>query len=107
TSALLLTKVNIGVFVLFSALGWWLLHHRSDVIRRWSMLLVSGGAIAMMFSLMGPLLGTAWVQTFAFVFAFSGMAVFLATTTTATAMVSWPVLRHFAVWGCGVGGGIL
>lgn len=89
TSALLLTKINVGIFAAFSAVGWWLLHHRAAALRRWAPALVGAAGVALPLGLMRPLLGTPWVQDFALVFGCSAVALVLATSVAATGRVSW------------------
>lgn len=107
TAALLLTKINIGIFVAFSACAWWLLHHRNDNLRRWAMVVVSGCAIVMPLVLMRPLLSTPWVQTYALVFACSGTAVALGIAVGATARVGGLALRQGLLAGGVIGGLVL
>jgi hypothetical protein len=103
-AALLLTKVNIGIFVFFSAAAWWLIYNTNAAIRRWSPLILTACAIVMVLALMRPLLGTPWVRTFAFVFAFSGFAIFLATASEAVGKVGWPEFKLAVFAACSVAG---
>ncbi|MDP3071283.1 MAG: hypothetical protein Q8N18_13415 [Opitutaceae bacterium] len=89
TAALLLTKINVGVFAAFSVVAWWLLHHERDGLRKWAPLLVSAAGVVLPFGLMRPLLGTAWVQDYALVFATSAVAVTLAIAAGATGRSGW------------------
>lgn len=89
TAALLLTKINIGVFAAFSACAWWLLHHQSESVRRWALPLTAVWGVALPYALMRPLLTSEWVQTFALVFALSAVAVMAATAAGATGRAGW------------------
>lgn len=89
---LLLTKINVGIFAAFSACAWLLLHHRHDAVRRWAPIAVAALGVVLPLALMRPLLGTAWVQDFAFVFAASAIALVLAAAVGATGRASWPAL---------------
>ncbi|HEX2854935.1 MAG TPA: hypothetical protein VHO24_17000 [Opitutaceae bacterium] len=93
TAALLLTKINIGVFAGFSAVAWGLLHHENTTVRRWAPPVLTVVAGLLPFALMRPLLGTPWVQTYAIMFACSGMAVMGAAGVGASSRVGWGVLR--------------
>lgn len=88
-AALLLTKINIGVFAAFSAVAWLLLHHTSDALRRWAPLLVGAAGVALPLGLMRPLLGTEWVRDYALVFATSALATVLAVAASATGRAGW------------------
>ncbi len=83
TAALLLTKINIGVFVAFSACAWLLLHHRAPAIRRWAPAALFVCGIVLPLALMRPLLGTDWVQSFALVWACAALAVIRAISLQA------------------------
>jgi hypothetical protein len=92
TAALLLTKINIGVFAAFSACAWWLLHHENDNLRRWALPLTAFWGVALPLALMRPLLTVPWVQTYAIVFAGSAVAVMAAGATGATGRIGWRAL---------------
>lgn len=77
-AALLLTKINIGIFAGFSVVMWWLLHDRALAGRGWARVVAGGLAVLLPFGLMRPLLGVPWVQTYALTFACSGAALILA-----------------------------
>ena len=87
TAALLLTKINIGVFAAFATCTWWALHHRNDSVRQWAPWVLGACTVAMPFALMRPLLGTPWVQDYALVFAGGGLATVLAVAAGATGRV--------------------
>ncbi len=91
-AALLLTKINVGIFAAFSAVAWWLLHHRARVLRRWAPVVVGIAGVALPFGLMRPLLGTPWVRDFAIVFSCSAIALAAATSRGATGRVNWRTL---------------
>ena len=73
-AALLLTKINVGAFVGWSAVVWWALHHRSEAVRKIACCALPLLTVALPFVLMRALLGTPWVQTYAIVFACSAAA---------------------------------
>ncbi len=91
-AALLLTKINIGVFAAFSACAWWVLHCEQPGIRRWALPLTAVWGAVLPYALMRPLLGTPWVQTYALVFAVSAVAVMAATAAGATGRAGWGTL---------------
>jgi hypothetical protein len=62
------------VFAALSTLALLLLHSRHDRVRRWAPWVLAGGAAVLPWLLMRPLLGTAWVQTYALVFMLSAVA---------------------------------
>jgi 4-amino-4-deoxy-L-arabinose transferase-like glycosyltransferase len=74
TAALLLTKINIGVFAGFAAVAWLILHHQNKSLRRWGAGALVVAVIVLPFALMRPLLETPWVQTYAILFACAGAA---------------------------------
>ena len=92
TAALLLTKINVGIFAAFSAVAWCLLHHRGEGLRRWAPVLVGIAGVALPLGLMRPLLGTPWVRDFAIVFGCSAVALAAATSRGATGRVNWRTL---------------
>lgn len=97
TAALALTKINVGAFAAFSAIAWFLLHHRAGPVRRIAPWLVTAGAIVLPFGLMRSLLGVDWVQTYAFVFACSAATAMLTVSLASTPVVDWKLWR----WGIG------
>lgn len=86
-AALTLTKINIGVFAAFAAGAWGLLHLRDDRLRRWAPWFLGVAVVILPLGLMRPLLGTPWVQTYAFAFAGSGIATLLAVGAQASGRV--------------------
>ena len=92
TAALLLTKINIGVFAAFSACSWWLLHHQNDNVRRWALPLTAVWGVALPLALMRPLLSAPWVQSYALVFACSAVAVMAAIASGSTGRAGWRAL---------------
>lgn len=86
-AALTLTKINIGVFAAFAAGAWGLLHLRDDRLRRWAPWLLGAAVVILPLGLMRPLIGTPWVQTYAFAFAGSGIATLLAVGAQASGRV--------------------
>lgn len=97
TAVLLLTKINIGVFVAFSAGAWLLLHHRSGRVHRWAPAVLLIGGTLLPLALMRPLLHVEWVQTFALVWACAAMAVVRATSINTEGRTDWGTLG----WGLG------
>lgn len=91
-AALALTKINVGGFVVIAGLSWILVHHQSAGIRRWSRPALMIGAVLLPLALMRPMLDSGWVQTFALVFACSGIAVIVATTRHASPIAGWGTL---------------
>ncbi len=89
---LLLTKINIGVFAAFSAIAWLGLYHENPNVRRWAPALLIITVAVLPFALMRPLLGTPWVQTYALMFAGSGIAAMGAASLGTTARVGWRAL---------------
>lgn len=99
TAALVMTKINVGAFLGFSAVCWWLLHHANPGMRRWALPLTLVLGVALPFALMRPLLGAAWVQTYAVVFACSAAALLLTVASHATGRVSGTALARGLVAG--------
>jgi hypothetical protein len=91
-AVLLLTKINIGVFAAFSTVAWFGLHHENNTMRRWAPALLIVVVVALPYALMRPLLGTPWVQTYALMFAGSGVAAMGAASLGATARIGWRAL---------------
>ncbi len=78
-AALLLTKINVGVFFLFGAGSWWLLHlNAAGFTPRRRTLLAALALAAMPFALTRPILDQPWVATFALVAACGGLTTVLA-----------------------------
>lgn len=92
-AALLLTKINIGVFAGFSAVVWLLLHHENQTIRRWAPVVLMAVVALLPFALMRALLGTPWVRTYAILFACGGIAATGAAGLGASSRIDWRVLR--------------
>ncbi len=98
--ALVLTKINVGGFVVLAALAWIALHHASAGIRRWAPWVVAAGGVLVPLALMRPMLGIGWVQTYALIFAATAVAAAVTTARAATAAAAWRTL------GWAVAGGI-
>ncbi|MBL9188308.1 MAG: hypothetical protein JNK23_12555 [Opitutaceae bacterium] len=101
-AALLLTKINVGVFAVFSTGVWWLLHTRVDALRRWAPAIVAAAGVVLPLGLMRALLGAPWVQDFALVFGCSMVATALAVGVGATGRVGWRPLAAGAAAAGGV-----
>ncbi len=104
TAALLLTKINIGIFVAFSACAWLLLHHRSLFVHRWAPALLLVGGTLLPLALMRPLLDAEWVQTFALVWACAAMAVIRALAINTEGRADWGTLGWGLAGAAAVGG---
>jgi hypothetical protein len=102
TAALLLTKINIGVFAGLATVAWLLLHHESVFVRRWSLPAIIFAAALLPFALMRPLLGTPWVRTYALMFACSGVAAIGAAARGATPRCGWRDWRTALISGLAV-----
>lgn len=90
--ALMLTKINVGGFVVLAALAWIALHHASAGLRRWAPWLVAVGGGLVPLALMRPMLGIGWVQTYALIFAAAAIAAAVATARAAPATATWRTL---------------
>lgn len=96
-AALVLTKVNVGIFAACSAVAWAGLHHEQVSLRRWAPGFLVVGAAALPFGLMRPLLDTRWALTFAVMFATGAIMAILACSRQTTPRVSWRTLRFGAL----------
>lgn len=96
--ALVLTKINVGGFVVLAALAWIGLHHAAAGVRRWAPFAVAVGAILVPLALMRPMLAIGWVQTYAVIFATTAIAAAV-TTARATAPVATGRTLGWAVAG--------
>lgn len=90
--ALVLTKINVGGFVVLAALAWMALHHNSTGLRRWAPWVVAVGGVLVPLALMRPMLGIGWVQTYAAIFAATAVAATVATARAASAAATWRTL---------------
>jgi len=97
-AGLFLTKINVGLFWICSAGAFLLLTTDHAVLRGRGAWLAAAGLAALPFLLMRPLLGEAWVLTWALMFALAGIAVCALVKTETT-----PVLRP-RDWLTGIGG---
>ena len=102
TAALLLCKINVGIFAGISLSAMWLLHHRDHRVRRWGPWALAMGLAALPFLLMKSLLAADWVQTCAIVFAFSAIAAIGAVASTATARFGSRQIAIAAMAGTGL-----
>jgi riboflavin transporter FmnP len=65
-AAVVLTKINVGVFLLLAAFAWLLLH--TPMAARWARWALALLFVALPFALMHTLFDAAWVRLFALVF---------------------------------------
>jgi hypothetical protein len=94
-AALLLTKINVGIFLLAGAGVWWALHLDEQAIgQRWRTVLMGGAMALMPYALMRGRMDLEWVRTFAIVASASGAAIVLAASRTATPFTRW---RDFGI----------
>ena len=96
-AALLLTKINVGIFVFAGAGAWWLLHLPAGPpgwrVPAW----IAGLLLAVLpLALMGEKLAAGWVATFAFVVVTSSTAVLLVTARGAPLITHWGNLLPLA-----------
>ncbi len=91
-AALALTKINVGGFVVLSALAWIFLHHDDARVRRWAPAALVLGGVLVPLALMRPMLGIGWVQTFALVFACSSAAAVAVIALDAAPRAGWRTL---------------
>lgn len=101
-AALVLTKINVGGFVVLSALAWIFLHHENDRVRRMAPAWLLAGCVLVPLALMRPMLGISWVQTFALVFACSGGAAILVIAPEAAPRAGWRTLGACLIGGTAV-----
>lgn len=106
TAALILTKINVGVFAALSVLAFFLLHASSLPLRRFAPWLIAAGLALLPFALMRALLGTPWVQTYALVFALAALpaagAAGFAAATEPRLRLGWRELRAALLGGIAV-----
>jgi hypothetical protein len=91
-AVLMLTKINVGVFAVYSACTWALLHHRDQFPRRWAPVVVATWSVFLPLLLMRPLLGTEWVQSYAYVFATSAISLVFAIALAGGGRIGWGAL---------------
>lgn len=78
-AALVLTKINVGVFLLAGVAAWWVLHVEIPWIPRPTRTVIVAGGLALLpVLLMGAQLGVPWVKTFALIASCSAVAVVIA-----------------------------
>lgn len=98
-AALALTKINVGGFVVLSALAWIFLHHENDRVRRAAPWALLAGCVAVPAVLMRPMLGIGWVQTFALIFACASIAAVLVIALEPSPRAGWRTLGTCIVSG--------
>jgi hypothetical protein len=102
TAALLLTKINVGVFATISTGAFLLLHHRSPFAQRWSPLVVMAGFAVLPWALMRALLHSPWVQTYAIIYSLSAVMVAGAAAVARTPCLSSREIRIVLAAAAGV-----
>lgn len=106
-AVLLLTKINVGGFAALSAVAWFLIHHKRAAIRRYAPICLIAGVVVLPFALMRPLLAADWVQTYAFLFACTGIAAVGAIAPVGDARTNARTLLTGLVWAAGAGSIVL
>ncbi|MSU47634.1 MAG: hypothetical protein EXS37_00800 [Opitutus sp.] len=110
-AALVLTKINVGVFAAISAGAFMMLNHRSPALQRWAPFIIAPGFALLPFALMRPLLHAPWVQIYAVIFSVSAAAASGAAAIARQPLFGWAEVRA-AILGAaavafGVGGIVL
>ena len=80
-AALLLTKINVGIFAAFAGVAWLSLHLRTGPVRRIAIAVVLVGCVLLPLLLMRDKLGEPWVMTLALTWS--------AAAVTAVATTAW------------------
>jgi hypothetical protein len=106
-AALVLTKINVGVFALISAGAFVVLNSAHPLAQRWSPWAISLGFAVLPFALMRPLLHAPWVQIYACIYAVGAAAVASAAAISRGALFGGRELRAFAVGGAIVALGVI
>jgi hypothetical protein len=89
-AALILTKINVGIFLFAAAAAWWGLHlDESRIGPRWRALLVGSGMVLLPCGLMRAQMDQAWVRTFALLATMGGVATVLAVARGRSAITRW------------------
>jgi hypothetical protein len=101
-AALALTKINVGGFVVLSALSWIGLHQENPRGRRWAPVLIGIGSMVVPLVLMRPMLGIEWVQVFVLVFACAGLAAAFTAPADTAPGAGAPTLGWCIVGGLGM-----
>jgi hypothetical protein len=89
TSALILTKINMGGLAALSAIAWYLLHDPHQAKRSWVVMFLMVAIAALPFALMRFLLGSPWVQTYAIMFACAGVPAIGAVGLASAPRITW------------------
>lgn len=96
-AALILTKINVGVFLVTAAGAWWALHlDDARWPRQWRTALVGAALALLPIALMAKLLDREWVATFALVASTGGVTVALAAARGARPLTRWRDLGWMA-----------
>ncbi|MSU66206.1 MAG: hypothetical protein EXS38_08935 [Opitutus sp.] len=97
-AALLLTKINVGIFLFAGAGAWWALHLDEKVIGQRGRTGLIGGAMALLpFVLMRGQMNLEWVRIFVVIAAAAGAATVLAVARGAEPVSRWGDLGALAV----------
>jgi hypothetical protein len=97
-AALVLTKINVGVFLLVGAGAWWTLHlDDGRVSRSWRTGLVGAALAVLPAVLMAKLIDREWVATFALVAGAGGLTVGFAASRGAPPLTRWSNLIPLTV----------
>jgi hypothetical protein len=73
SAALLLTKINVGIFFLGAVVSWLVVNSAPSSRARLATWIVAGGCVLLPFALMQALIHERWVQQFALVFAIAAL----------------------------------
>ncbi len=89
-AALVLTKINVGIFFLAGAAAWWGLHLSDQRLpASWRTAVITAAMALLPVALMRGQLAVGWVQTFAGVTATAGAAVALAAARGSRPLTRW------------------
>lgn len=94
-AAVALSKINLGAFLVLSAVAWLGWHAASAQLRRWAPVVIAAGGMVIPLLLMRPLLDREWVQTFALLVAGAAVSAALVMPRTAAPLAG----RALLGWG--------
>lgn len=102
-AALLLTKINIGIFLLAGAGAWWVLYlDEPRLPLKWRMVAIAAAMALLPLALMRAQLDVEWVRNFAIVAACAGASVALAAAQGVQPLTKWSDLRPLLAAGVGL-----